>query len=149
MLYQINRLYLNLITKKHIHQPNNTLVNLFSNYYGSFREKKSTSLLKHVLSMSMYAGISEIGLRSRIEVPVAKAFVGSSPTPRTKRPIPELFSRVMSTTQLLSTLFFCVLSRLIGSVFCCPECGWKGILYSHPNTKLVMGTYCPCCSDQR
>ncbi len=56
--------------------------------------------------MSMYAGISEIGLRSRIEVPVAKAFVGSSPTSRTKYPIPELFSRVMSTTQLLTTPFF-------------------------------------------
>ena len=33
--------------------------------------------------MREYAGISELGLRSRTEAPVAKAFVGSSPTPRT------------------------------------------------------------------
>lgn len=32
--------------------------------------------------------------------------------------------------------------------FECKECGWSGRIDSIPGKELVMGTYCPCCSDQ-
>jgi hypothetical protein len=43
----------------------------------------NTFIINNQFKDSVSAGISEIGLRSRTEAPVAKAFVGSSPTPRT------------------------------------------------------------------
>ena len=51
---------------------------------GVVRAKSSnTFIINNQFKDSVSAGISEIGLRSRTEAPVAKAFVGSSPTPRT------------------------------------------------------------------
>ena len=51
--------------------------------------------------MREYAGISELGPRSRTEAPVAKAFVGSSPTPRTIEAHPN-FSNQTIVNYLLS-----------------------------------------------